>query len=360
MPRGGVSRADAELIRALTAQGLSVSPYQLERWRTAGQLPRNRRRGLGRGKGSVSELDDQAVRQAAALARSTGQGSALMGSHVLERFMAGRPAPEERVRDAYRDRLNRLGRLIGADTADDDEGWQTRYDAAQRLSRRAHRTDSGTLLDALLERPERYSASEKQQRQAVRAFTQVMAHGEDAGLEEIAEALAVFGGAPGGDVESAKQALREAELAGQAAAEEIARALSLRRYREVLDQVPFELLRRAATVYAEAMMYQSIITMSGMWSVAAEHNGNPETVAPRFREIDRTALEQMMDDPVFLSWGANQDPLMRNPRDTVVLGSLGLVQLPELLRAVEGYRDRLSVLYERFHRAVAEAEGGRL
>ena len=359
MPRGDLSRADAELIRVLAEQGLTVSPYQLERWRAAGQLPRNRRRGLGRGKGSVSEIDDQSVRQAAMLARSAGQGRALMGSHVLDRFMAGRPVPEVRVRAAYRDRLDRLGRMIAADAGDDDEGWQARYDAAQRLSRRSHRADAGMLLDALLERPERYTAGERQQRQAVRAFTQGMAHGGDAALEEMAEAFAVFGAAPGGDLEKAKQALREAELAGEAAADEITHALSLRRYREVLEQVPFELLRAAAMLHVQVLIYQSVITMSGMWSIAAEQNGDPETVPHGFREIDRAALEQMVDDPVFASWGANQDPFMRNPRDTVVLASLGLVQLPELLSAVEGYRDRLAVLYERFHRGVAEAEQAR-
>lgn len=359
MPRGEVSRADTALIQALAAQNLAVSPYQLERWRAAGQLPRNRRRGLGRGKGSVSELDDQVVRQAAVLARSAGQGRALMGSHVLDRFMAGRPVAEEKVRAAYRDRLDRLGRLIAADAGDDDEGWQARFDAAQRLSRRAHRADTGMLLDALLERPERYTASEREQRRAVRALTQGMAHGGDAAPEEMAEAFAVFGAAPGGSVESAKLALREAELAGETAADEIAHALSLRRYREVLDEVPYELLRRAVTIYAEAMMYQSIVTMAGMWSIAAESNGDPETVAPGFREIDRAAVEQMVEDPVFRSWGASQDPFMRNPRDTVVLGSLGLVQVPELLCAVEGYRDRLKVLHERFHRGVIEAEGAR-
>lgn len=355
MPRGEPSRADTELIQALADQGLTVSHYQLERWRATGQLPRNRRRALGRGKGSVSELDSHAVRQAATLARATRRGRQLPGGHVLDRFIAGKPVTEAAVRAAYLDRLERLGHLIAADAGEGDEGWQARYDAAKRLTRRA-RADGRNLLDVLLDRPEQNPAvTDKQQRQAFRTFTQALARGGDARLEEVAEAFAIFGAAPAGDLERIKADMREAELSGTSTADELAHALSLSPFREALDQVSYGDLHHAALIYFEAWMYQSLIMLAGMWTIAAEMKGNPETVAPGFREIDRATVEQMVADPIYQSWGANQDMFMRNRHDVLVLGSLGLVRLPELLRVVEGYRDRLSVIHERMHQAIIEA-----
>lgn len=61
MPRSSVGAADQRLIGLLASVGASVSPYQLERWRTLGLMPRNIRRGLGRGRGSFSEPADDAL-----------------------------------------------------------------------------------------------------------------------------------------------------------------------------------------------------------------------------------------------------------------------------------------------------------
>jgi hypothetical protein len=74
MARTGPSAADLQLIGQLGARDLSVSTAQLERWRHAGLLPRNSRRGCGRGQGSVSEASPEAVEIAAALSRHTRQG----------------------------------------------------------------------------------------------------------------------------------------------------------------------------------------------------------------------------------------------------------------------------------------------
>lgn len=356
MPRSSPSRADTQLIQALAELGLTVSPYQLERWRAAELLPRNRRRGLGRGKGSVSELDGETVERATTLARVAGQGRELPGTHVLDRFVQGQPVAEEAVRAAYSKRLGRLCHLIGADAGEDDDGWQARYGAAKRLSRRSHLADAGGLLDAFLGRPERHTATNREERDAVRTFTQTLAHGGDAPLEDLAGALAVFGGAPGGNLEEAREALREAELSGSSIGDEIAQALSLNRFREVLDQTSFDDLRAAATVYSEACFYQSLIIMAGMWTLAAEANGTLETVAPGFRDIDRATVEELVGDPVFQSWGSHQDPFMRNRHDCLVLGSLGLIQLPDLLKSIKGYRDRLSVIHGRLHQGLIEAK----
>ncbi|MEU7093043.1 hypothetical protein [Kitasatospora aureofaciens] len=85
MPRTPASGADAELIQALAERGVSVSVYQLERWRTAGYLPRHPRRGLGRGRGTRSFLRPETLVQAEALARTAQQGRAPLPSLQLYR-----------------------------------------------------------------------------------------------------------------------------------------------------------------------------------------------------------------------------------------------------------------------------------
>jgi hypothetical protein len=92
MARTGPSAADRKLICQLAARDLSVSATQLERWRRAGLLPRNSRRGCGRGRGSVSEASPEAVEIAAALSRHTRQGRDLRLAVVDWFADAGKPA----------------------------------------------------------------------------------------------------------------------------------------------------------------------------------------------------------------------------------------------------------------------------
>lgn len=112
MARGAPSPADLQVIRGLTARDLMVTASQLESWRRAGLLPRHRRRGLGRGRGSVVDaVDPVVVESAAALARHLRQGRDRRLA-VLEWFAeAGMPAqpaavqvPEPPV-DAVREAL---------------------------------------------------------------------------------------------------------------------------------------------------------------------------------------------------------------------------------------------------------------
>jgi hypothetical protein len=109
-------------LRSLTEQGLHVTPFQLERWRAAGLLPRNRRRGLGRGRGSVSELDETAVVSASAIARLARQGRRLAGSHVVERFAVGLPTSEDEVRAAFAAELDRVVDRLAGDAPVTDDG----------------------------------------------------------------------------------------------------------------------------------------------------------------------------------------------------------------------------------------------
>lgn len=75
MARGAPSPADLQVVRELASRGVMVTASQLESWRRAGLLPRHRRRGLGRGRGSVVDVvDPVVVESAAVLARRLRQG----------------------------------------------------------------------------------------------------------------------------------------------------------------------------------------------------------------------------------------------------------------------------------------------
>ncbi|MGC5040075.1 hypothetical protein ACPXCS_32030 [Streptomyces sp. DT190] len=75
MARGAPGPADLQVVRELAARGVVVTVSQLESWRRAGLLPRHRRRGLGRGRGSVVDaVDPVVVENAAVLARHLRQG----------------------------------------------------------------------------------------------------------------------------------------------------------------------------------------------------------------------------------------------------------------------------------------------
>jgi hypothetical protein len=152
--RSAISGADAALIAALADRGLAVSPYQLERWRTAGLVPRNHRRSLGRGKGSTSQLDDAAVDRAAALAERARQGRAMLGCHIIERFAGGQELEEARVRAAFRTVVDRVSRKLAVNAGNDDQGWQARYDATRRTSRNATLVSWQGLIDAANETAE--------------------------------------------------------------------------------------------------------------------------------------------------------------------------------------------------------------
>lgn len=91
MPRGAASEADRELTRHLAQQGLNGSPERYERWRRAGLLPPHQRRGLGRGRGSISVPAPGAVEIAAVLARHSGQGRDLREAVIAWFFDAATP-----------------------------------------------------------------------------------------------------------------------------------------------------------------------------------------------------------------------------------------------------------------------------
>ncbi|MGA5291613.1 hypothetical protein [Streptomyces pseudogriseolus] len=136
------------MIRALAARDLTVTASQLESWRRTGLLPR--RRGLGRGRGSVVDaVDPLVVESAAALARHLRQGRDRRLA-VLEWFAeAGTPTaapgaipvpepPVAAVREALvwvlqRSASQQLVEFARSAAGAGEEGQDTLYAAAGRL-----------------------------------------------------------------------------------------------------------------------------------------------------------------------------------------------------------------------------------
>ena len=128
------SRADVALIDALADRGLDVSPYQLERWRTAGRAAGATAVRSAAARALLLTVTYVAVELAARLAEHARQGRAMPGSHIIERFAKGQRLEEDRIREAFHALLDRISRKLAVDAGKDDQGWQVRYDAARRTS----------------------------------------------------------------------------------------------------------------------------------------------------------------------------------------------------------------------------------
>jgi hypothetical protein len=342
MPRSQPSRADAALIGALAAQGLHASPYQLERWRAAGLLPRNRRHGLGRGRGSVSDFDETTLLCAIGLATQARQGRATIGGHVIERFAGGLPLPEATVRAAFSAELDLLAGKLAVDAAAGDDGWQARHDAAERIARNAALVDLQDLLDALFHAPERPLPSPAAEHAAAQTIAHTLAAGVEMTPDDLLQAFAVYKGSSEEDLADLVASQHATELAGDDRWDEVAEALSLNRYRELLQQVSLAELQRATAAIYTAWILQSFVLLVGVWMIAEP---DKEKVPARLRRINAHTLRSLQADPMWRIWGRH----LSLPRRAVlvkvlVLSGLGVLMAPGLLDAVEGYRDRLSDL----------------
>src|SRR4051794_14723695 len=80
MPRGQTSKLDHQLIRAAADQGAQISVYQIERWRTVGLIPRNTRRGLGRGLGTVATMAPDALKSVLTVVRGNMSTHGIVGA----------------------------------------------------------------------------------------------------------------------------------------------------------------------------------------------------------------------------------------------------------------------------------------
>ncbi|MEU3795857.1 hypothetical protein AB0F07_39775 [Streptomyces fructofermentans] len=229
MARGAPSPADLRVIRELAVREVVVTASQLESWRRAGLLPRHRRRGLGRGQGSVVDaVDPVVVESAAALARHLRQGRDRRLA-VLEWFaeagMGVRPGavqvpepPIGAVRQALvwvleRSASYRLVELARGAAGAGEEGQDALYAAAERLVAPyrggvANPAQVRAALEAGEDVP--VEAEGLDSRSMVHVVAAIGLGVEEVGADALAEAFAAFG-MFGLDVEDWAQMLGAAE-----------------------------------------------------------------------------------------------------------------------------------------------------
>jgi hypothetical protein len=320
-------------------------------------VPRNHRRSLGRGKGSTSELDDAAVDRAAALAERARQGRAMLGCHIIERFARGQQLEEARVRAAFRAILDRVSRKLAVNAGNDDRGWQARYDSARKTSRNATLVSWQGLIDAANETSESPGPSPAEERAGAHAVFRALADATETTADELLGAFGAFGKVARNDVDQLIKAYREAELAGTDDWDTLAHALSLDRYREILDATSIGVLQRSAVAVFTAMALPGMITFMGMWPVLASRTGAIDTVPPPLRDVGPALVSAMTDDPMWEQWGAYQGVV--NPRSIVLplaMSTLGILMLPGMLASVEAYSDRLQGLAQQLTAAASPTD----
>jgi hypothetical protein len=263
MPRSGISRADAALIAACAAHGVHVSPYQLERWRAAGILERNHRRGLGRGRGSTATIPDGVLPRVLALAKFARQGKPSPWTDPLVRFALGQSSPEEVVRAEFRAEIDSLSTMLAVDAGAGDEADDQRFAAADRLARRIGALPDLRALVALAQGLPVEDTTGGGSRTA-RTVLQLLAGGLEAvSTEDLVRAFVEMIG-PEDDVESLVADLHARERAGEVTLPDPRSQLfpSLSDYRHQVATVALPVLQRAASVTLQANMYATMIALS--------------------------------------------------------------------------------------------------
>lgn len=204
------SAADRELTERLAARGLIASGTQYERWRRAGLLPRNERRGAGRGHGSSAVLDPATVEIAAVLARHSMQGRDLRTVVVAWFFEAGRPAlpehpavpepPEAAVLEAmsWSIRASPLYRMLqharsAVSEAQKDDFYATAAGQARRAANVTRMFDPSVVREALIAGREVELPSGGAPVDLVHLLAAIGLGVEEVGAEAFADAISATG-----------------------------------------------------------------------------------------------------------------------------------------------------------------------
>jgi len=341
MPRGRVGGSTAALITAAQAAGVKISPYQIERWRRQGALPRAIRKGLGRGQGTYTEQpDDATVQMVILLGRQSRQGSPRAGGHIIERFAIGQPVAEDQIRAAFMTQLNGIARVTAADMHD-DAGWQARQDAAARAARNPHALARATwqeLVDAVDGREPAEPPNATRRRAALAGIIHAVGAGDEAIGEELAEMFAVAGVLSEEQLEHLQQVQREAELRGEDIWSPLTRAISVDNLRSCVRTVPVADLQRATSTVYMISLVQTVVTLVGLPDLA----GEPVDLPAPINRFNGQMIRRMQADPMWSSTiGGSITLRHRNRIRGLVLSALGLLQVPELLEQAEQYKDRL-------------------
>ena len=358
MPRGPVSPTDAALIAAAAERGVTVSPYQLERWRKAGYLERNPRRWLGQGKGSVATPPAGAVDRIVLLAGlpPRRRRQLPLGQPLVE-FADGLPVPEARVRQALVDELTRWSRALGAPATprsaagdlDEDDQWQAGWDAADAFLRREGRqlATPPTLATwaALAVSVEAEVPDHAVSRQSALSMVQLIAQ-YDIDVHDVLDAIADHVGLPSDQRDQMHASAVQEQLAGESTMLDDLGLLGLGRLWELAEAAPLETIRDVFATLRRIWMYHGLILV-GLLTTMPQQLPDAAPLPAELQVIVARVLRcvaEIQSDPMWAIWGG-QPPLTADQINTgLTLTGLALLGLPRTVADLHAYRDRLASL----------------
>jgi hypothetical protein len=360
VPRGPVSPTDAALIAAAAERGVTVSQYQLERWRTAGYLERNLRRWRGRGKGSVATPPAGAVDRIVLLAGlpPRRRRQLPLGQPLVE-FADGLPVPEARVRQALFDELTRWSRKLGASAQprpavgdSDDDQWQAGWDAADAFVRREGRQLAAppTLTNwvALAFDVEADIPDHAMSRQSALSMVQLITQFDDVDVHDLLDAIADLAGLPSDQRDQMHAAAVQEQLAGESTMVDELRLLGLGRLWELAEAAPLETIRDVFATLRRIWMYHGLILV-GLLTVMPQQLPDAAPLPTDLQVIVAGVVRcvaEIESDPMWAIWGGHPPLTADQINAGLTLTGLALLGLPRTVVDLEAYRDRLASLLD--------------
>jgi len=223
MPRTNPSALELAMVAAVAERGFTVTPTQLERWRTKLWLPRT----ADWIDPETGELRPEIVQRAASMAGISKSGRKISWFGWVWWAIDATPESTARLRAAVADAFERPFRGAGIDFSqipqgDSDEAFEARSEMAARMlmDRRPPRRDLDGLLragaaDAEIELPPSRSVSSIFHPALMDPGARMLIGGiEDVGFDEMADAWAAA--TPGNPemIEHIRAVQRDADLAG--------------------------------------------------------------------------------------------------------------------------------------------------
>lgn len=338
MPRGPVSQSDQKLLAAAAAAGYVVSPFQLERWRGLGLVPRNARRGLGRGRGTVAEVPEDALPRLIAVAQSARQGRTLAKGTVFLRLASGEAVTDAALRAAIVKSLRFLSRRFGLDEPG-DAGWQTRYTRA----RAAGRGGLPAGLDLVLGANEGRTAEASHD---IRDVTEAWVHGlagdvDGVSGEDLMRAMAVGSGLTGDEADRLLDEVRSAETAEDDLASVMVPEMSVARMITRVETTDATALRRAVTAVQTVQSFHGLLIFQGTHEMLRRAGGHKIlNEIPRSLTTLPDGIEILKTHPAY-RWLSGIGPPTHLADVVVALISMMLVGQLVMLDVVEDYCIRL-------------------
>ena len=325
MTRTGPSRADAELIAALARIGLTVSIYQLERWRRVGALPRNSRRGLGRGRGSTSQVPPETFIRARALASSAQQGRPNLLADPLFVLLSSADktaAADAKVHAAALDKLAAMRHKLKSGDDRGDTAADARYDAATSVARHmgSDVASIGHLARAALN-PDTPDGPPQLSMTGRRAYLQLLAGGPDEAVAtELADAVGQLIQLPAPAMDQLREAFGEAEASDD---NSLLAIPGLEQIENLIRSTQPDRVRRALEVSSFVQGAVFVLALGAF-----------------LNDASRQRLLQVYSHRLWRDWAQYLSPVVRpSGLAATVVSAYVLLREPGLLEAAEGFAD---------------------